>query len=166
MFNIDDYRNDFFSMLLAITSFLRKEHVEEDEVWEVARHSETPPHLANILLDLTLSRIIDHFNDDPEFRLTCYVNGCDSHLFLNGEKVNSTGEFIDAYNIWKSNKEFKDDLNNISGEKRTVTSNDKCFTCGNCHRFNATQSYCTKNWPGEKDSTGAVISCESFKSKF
>lgn len=65
-----------------------KDWVNDDEVWDLARHSETLPVLGNVYQQLVLGRVLLHFceetglNED-DLKIFFFVNSIDTHLVIN-----------------------------------------------------------------------------------
>ncbi len=74
------------------------ESVTDDEVWEVARESKKVPHFENILLNMTLSRIVDLIEDSPlsnvASKFNVYVNARDTHFSFDDEDITDYDSFV------------------------------------------------------------------------
>lgn len=66
--------------------------VNDDEVWEIARQSESIPILGNIYQQLVLDRVLSYFcqetgKNESDLTLFYYVNSIDTHLEINGTDI-------------------------------------------------------------------------------
>lgn len=72
--------------------------VDDDEVWEIARHSETLPVLGNVYQSLVLNRILSHFCEETgqreeDLKLFFFVNSIDTHLVINDWDICSADDY-------------------------------------------------------------------------
>ena len=67
----------------------------DEEIWEIAKQSDDIPHFGNILLLYTFSNI-EQWCDENGHECTFYINAVCSDLYINGERVKSMSDFIDA----------------------------------------------------------------------
>lgn len=53
-------------------------------------------------------------------------------------------------------------LHSISQTKRKITSDDLCFTCNMCHRYEPTLHYCAKSWPVTQYDKNHIVTCSAY----
>lgn len=80
--------------------------VEDDEVWELARGSEKIPHFGNLYQSSVLGRLSDLFLEqtglqEDEVNLFIFINGWDTHFYVNGIAINNKEAFRDTVKIFK-----------------------------------------------------------------
>ena len=81
--------NDYVSML----EWLGGEEPCESEVWGVARNHTDVPCFENILYGLVLSNIESIVHDKFEINIDLFINGRDTHLYINDEEVYTLDDF-------------------------------------------------------------------------
>lgn len=97
-----------------ILEYLQEESVEDEEVWEEARLSETIPDFASILIRQTFERLEDtltYRNDyysKLDLKITYYVNNRDSHFYINGEEIRTLNDFKDLIRRIVENLNYTD----------------------------------------------------------
>lgn len=75
-----------------------RDEVDDDEIWAIARESETLPILGNIYQNLVLDRVLTHFCDETgrsedELKLFYWVNSIDTHLVINDWDICSLDDY-------------------------------------------------------------------------
>ena len=77
----------------------------EDDVWEIARHSEELPHFSNIYSSIILSRLESALTEEfkaLDLEIDTYINSIDTHFMINGDEVKSLEDIgdvvVEAYN--------------------------------------------------------------------
>lgn len=75
--------------------------VEDEEVWAIARNSESIPHLGNIYQHLVISRLENLFWEQVEqpetnenIHIFTFINDFDSHFCVNDQAINTLDEFM------------------------------------------------------------------------
>lgn len=104
---IDDYNDNFTAMLIEVLRHINYSEPSEEELWESASQSVEIPHIGNIYLEALLNSVQAYCT---EHNIDCsyYVNAMDSHLFINGEQVNSFDDFIESTKT-DDNSDLSDD---------------------------------------------------------
>jgi len=73
-----------------ILNYLGGEEPSEQEIWDEARKSCTPPYIVNIWYSQVLSRIeymlVENFEVGNE-RIDCFVNSIDTHLYIDKKEI-------------------------------------------------------------------------------
>jgi len=70
--------------------------VTDVDIWNIARHSDKPPHLGNVYQQILFSRLKERLNEVyPELETDYYINGIDSYFYINQERLLSFNDFFD-----------------------------------------------------------------------
>ena len=75
-----------------ILDWLNLDFVSAEDVWEVAREMEKPPHLGNIYMGITLSRI-QFWCEENGIDCDYDINAICSSLYIDGDSICSLDEF-------------------------------------------------------------------------
>lgn len=75
-----------------ILDWLNLDSVSADDVWEVAREWKEPPHLGNIYMSITLSRI-QWWCEEREIDCDYDINAICSSLYIDGDLICSLDDF-------------------------------------------------------------------------
>lgn len=62
------------------------------DIWDVIRNCEKPPHIGNACMAHTLSAICS-WCEEKGYPADYYVNAIDTHLYIDGEGIDSVSEF-------------------------------------------------------------------------
>ena len=76
------------------------------DIWDVIQSCEKPPHIGNACMAYTLSAICS-WCEEKGYPADYYVNGSDSHLYIDSEEIRTVSEF------WQKIAEL-DDLAQVS----------------------------------------------------
>ena len=70
----------------------------KDYVWKIVRICEEVPIFENILYHLVLSAIECRYSNIDEFQseLAYFINARETHLYVNGEEINTLNDFTQA----------------------------------------------------------------------
>ncbi len=89
--NVDSWRD----VLVKINGSSVLDTIEND-VWAIARESEEIPHIGNIYMEEIAKQLTSAIEDKyPSIETNYYVNGLDSHFYLNGERLTDLSDFTD-----------------------------------------------------------------------
>jgi len=78
--------SSFYENWLDIANELGFEDPDADEIWELVRCCDKPPHLGNAFQAYTLSQICSWL-EERGYDCDYYVNSLDTHLFIDGEAI-------------------------------------------------------------------------------
>ena len=89
----DDIISNFYVYEKAL-SFLGGDVPDDDDVWEIAKQSDSAPHIGNIYQELVFSRIADIIGLD---RVVYFVNALDSKIYIDGQECYGLDDFLEVF---------------------------------------------------------------------